>query len=89
MPGQIKPRLYFKQQKLQLKAANCALEKASVKLFSAAKQRRGSELIQNISIDEAAHVSSSLGSFSSSQRHYKAIEATFVCSLSLSRQVPL
>jgi hypothetical protein len=46
MPGQIKPRLYFKQQKLQLKAANCALEKASVKLFSAAKERRGSELIQ-------------------------------------------
>jgi hypothetical protein len=46
MPGQIKPRLYFKQQKLQLKAANCALEKASVKLFSAAKERRRSELIQ-------------------------------------------
>jgi hypothetical protein len=36
MPGQIKPRLYFKQQKLQLKAANCNLETASVKLFRAA-----------------------------------------------------
>jgi hypothetical protein len=37
MPGQIKPRLYFKQQKLQLKAANCALEKASVKLLALPK----------------------------------------------------
>jgi len=44
MPGQLKPRLYFKQQKLQLKAANCALETASVKLFSAAEQRGRSEL---------------------------------------------
>jgi len=63
MPGQIKPRLYFKQQKLQLNATNCALETASVKLFSAAKQRRHSELIQNISIDEAAACKQQLRQF--------------------------